>query len=114
MSFGGLSSSPKHYLQTPSVKKETRRVAVKRNMDLPVKLFLRTARGNDWDKICGVIVGFTQMHACVAEGCNVKKYIIKEPQLLPDRIYIRTPQAGGKGWFICMLLLLLMKWMETS
>ena len=27
----------------------------------------------------------------------MKKHILKEPQLLPDRVYIRTPQTGGKN-----------------
>ena len=109
VSLGGLSTSaesrlrdrsrielPKRYLQTLQLKKEGRRVAVKREVDPLVRLFLRTSNGNDWNNVCGGIVGFTKLHACVAEGCRVKKHVIKEPQLLPDRIYIRTPQVGEK------------------
>ena len=68
MSFVGISSStdiqigdrsgiwiPKRFLRTPSVKKETRRVAVMRDMDPPVKSFLPTS-GNDWDNICMDII----------------------------------------------------------
>ena len=58
--------------------------------------FLRTASGNGWDNICGGIVGFSKIHAYVAENCSVKKHILKEPQLLLDRVYNCTPQAGGK------------------
>ena len=58
--------------------------------------FLRTASGNGWDNICGGIVGFSKIHAYVAKNCSVKKHILKEPQLLLDRVYICTPQAGGK------------------
>ena len=58
--------------------------------------FLRTASGNGWDNICGGVDGFSKIHTCVAENCNVKKHILKELQLLPNRVYIRTPQARGK------------------
>ena len=80
----------------------------------PSKIVYKTRNGNRWNKICGGIVGFTKIHTCVTEGCNVKKHAIKEPELLPDRIYICTPQAGGKGNFTCILLWKFMKLTKTS
>ena len=41
-------------------------------------------------------MGFTKIHTYVAEGYNVNKHAIKEHQLLPDRIYIRTYFTGVK------------------
>ena len=50
----------------------------------------------NWSNICGGMVGFAKIHACVAEGCNVKKNAIKRSYLLPHIIYIHTPAVGGK------------------
>ena len=50
----------------------------------------------NWSNICGGMVGFAKIHACVAEGCNVKKNAIKKSYLLPHRIYIYTPAVDGK------------------
>ena len=100
--FGRLSSSseiqlrdcsvisvPSRFIRTPSVKRETRRVTVKWDMDPQVKLCMQTRSGG--------IVGFAKIHACVDEGCNMKKHAIKEHQLLTDRIHIRNSQVGGGG-----------------
>lgn len=39
---------------------------------------------------------FTNIHAYFAEDFTVKKYVIKEPLLIPDRMYIRSPLTNGK------------------
>ena len=103
--FGRLSSSseiqlrdcsvisvPSRFIRTPSVKRETRRVTVKWDMDPQVKLCMQTRSGG--------IVGFAKIHACVDEGCNMKKHAIKEHQLLTDRIHIRNSQVGGVGVYL--------------
>ena len=84
VSFGGISTSaesrlrvrsrieiPKRYPHPLSTKKEVRRVAVKRDVDPLVRLFLRTSSWKGWNNVCGGIAGFTKLHACVAEGCRV-------------------------------------------
>ena len=52
--------------------------------------------GMNWSNICGGIVGFAKIHACVAEDCYVNKNVTNKSQLLPDRIYIHTPAVGEK------------------
>ena len=39
---------------------------------------------------------FTNIHVYFAEDCTVKKYVIKEPLLIPDRMYIRSPLTSVK------------------
>lgn len=49
-----------------------------------------------WDSgVCGGIAEFSNIQTCVVESYTVKKYVIKEPILPTERIYISNPFACG-------------------